>query len=152
MAGRPRKKTDDNSFISKQLRKLIGAKSFSEFERINHLPVRTLQRIMDGNDPRISTLSMIAKACNVTLDYFFDGDTSKKTSPTMLTGDDNATRLLSTLTEAQIHLAQIVERVATKDFVPDGFDAVATAIRDITQRAHDMLEISGSRKKTGSDS
>ncbi len=81
MAGRPRTKSDDNSFISRQLRKLIGGKSFSEFERINQLPVRTLQRIMDGNDPRISTLSMIAKACNVTLDYFFDGNTSQKAPP-----------------------------------------------------------------------
>lgn len=72
MAGRPRKLITDKTYIAKRLDELIGDKSYSEFEKINSLPERTLQRIMNGNDPRISTLSMIAKACNVTLDYFFD--------------------------------------------------------------------------------
>lgn len=113
MAGRPQKQRDDKTFVGQRLEALLAGENFAEFERKNRLPEATVRRIMNGTDPRISTLSMIAKACNVTLDYFFDGDISQKTSPTVLAGDEPTRRLFSTLSEAHKALAILAESVAT---------------------------------------
>lgn len=81
MAGRPQKHRDNKTFIANRLDKLLAGKSFAEFERKCQLPVTTVRRIMNGTDPTISTLTKIAKACGITLDYFFEDDASQKKSP-----------------------------------------------------------------------
>ena len=130
MAGRPRKQIRDKTYIAKQLEKLLDGKSFSEFERINSLPERTMQRIMNGNDPRLSTLSMIARACNVTLDYFYEGGTDAVSDGEPETAGQVAYR------DVVIHFLSVQEEISglTRGIVAAGFSGEMVEQSDLRER------------------
>lgn len=132
MAGRPQKNRDDKTFIARRLEKLLAGENFAEFERVNRLPESTVRRIMNGNDPRISTLSMIAKACNVTLDYFFEAEEASKKAPATSAGADDKPGYRDVV----IQFLQVQEEISalTRGIVEAGFSSTMLDQSDLQAR------------------